>query len=335
MASRRCIVAIARCHVLTAVMLAIAVTLSLPSSSQAQDYPTRPVKVIMPYEVGGIPDAVGRLIAAKLSAELGQPFIVENRTGAGGNIGVGIVVNSAADGYTLLLGATGTLTIGPSLYKQPPFKLADLAPVSLIGAFSYAMLSDPALNNKSLAEIVAMAKESPDKLKIASSGFGSESHLLIELFKLVSGAPLNHVPYKGFGLGVTDVIANRVDLVVASIPAAAPYVAGQKLHALAVTSHKRDDMLVGVPTFSELGYREMQMTSWIGLLAPAATPQPVLKKLAAAMDKIFQSPEVAQRMEQFGSSPMTRGPEAFADQLQADTKYWGAIIGRANIAQIE
>lgn len=325
-------IAFSKAHVLTAVLLAGAIVSSTPAPSNAQEYPTRPVKIIIPYAPGGVPDSAGRLIAEKLAEYFGHPFFVENRTGAGGIIGVSAVVNSESDGHTLLLGASGTLTIGPTLSKNSTFKPSDLAPISLIGAFDFVMLSAPSLRGKSVGDIVDLAKKNPGKLNFASSGFGSEHHLLIELFKLTTGASLTHVPYRGFSSAVTDVVGNRVELLFASIPVAEPFVSGQKVGGLAVTGSKRNKELADLPTFSELGYPDMRMASWVGLLAPATTPQPALQKLAAAMESILQSEEVSVRL---GLSRMAPGPEAFARQMQTDTEYWRDIIARTNIQPIE
>lgn len=327
----RAVIATAHRHALTAALLAVAFVCSAPTLSNAQAYPTRPVTIIIPYVPGGAPDAAGRVLAEMLAETLGKPFVADNRPGAGGNIGATAVTTSEPDGYTLLLGATGTLTIGPSIYKNLPFKLTDLTPISLICEANMVMLSAPSMRGKSISEIVDLAKKNPAKANFASSGFGSESHLLIELLKLTTGAPFTHVPYKGFTAGVNDVLSDRVEFMFGSVMAGAPHVNNQKLGALAVAGSKRDGMLADVPTFVELGYPEMQLTSWFGLLAPAKTPQPVLQKLVAAMEKVVRSEEFAARIAKLGLFPMVPGPSAFADRMQADTKSWRDTIVRANI----
>jgi len=311
-----------------------AILSAFPTQSIADDYPTRAVKVIVPYAPGGIPDVAGRVVAEKLSEHFKQPFIVENQPGAGGTIGTNIVAKADPDGYTLLLGATGTLTIGPSLYKSLPFKESDLAPITLIGAFDYVFVTSPSLKDKTLADIIKMAKENPGKLNIASSGLGSEHHLLIERLKSLSGAPLTHVPYKGFGLGVTDVMADRVELIVGSASAAKPFIEGGKLGApLAVTGSKRSELLPNVPTFTELGFPGMEMTTWVGLLAPASTPAPVMERLTAAMDEITHQADFKTKIP--GMISMDAGPSAFAAKIESDTKYWGEIITTSKIPQIQ
>jgi tripartite-type tricarboxylate transporter receptor subunit TctC len=324
----------AHCCALALALAATAIGL-VPAASNAQAYPTRPVKVIIPYATGGIPDAAGRSVAERLAEHFGSPFFVENRAGAGGSMGVDSATAARPDGYTLLLGASGTLTISPTLDKSPSSNLNELVPLSLIGAFDFVMLSAPSLKDKSIKEIVQLAKANPDKLSVGSSGFGSEHHLLIELFKLTAGAPLTHVPYRGFGQGVLDVMGDRVELIFGSVPAAAAFVEGQKLGALAVTGSKRNDRLPNVPTFAELGYPEMEMTSWIGLLAPARTPQAALQRLTAAMETILRSDEFGARITKLGLIPMTPGPEAFARRLKADTDYWRNIITRAKIEKAD
>jgi tripartite-type tricarboxylate transporter receptor subunit TctC len=322
-----------RC-VFAGALLAAVIALA-PDIANAQAYPTRPVKVIIPYATGGVPDAAGRVVAERLADHFSSPFIVENRAGAGGSMGVDSAVAARPDGYTLLLGASGTLTISPTLDKSPSSNLAELVPLSLIGSFDFVMLSAPALKGKSIKDIVSLAKANPEKMSVGSSGFGSEHHLLIELFKLTAGAPLTHVPYKGFGQGVIDVMGDRVELIFGSVPAAATFVEGQKLNALAVTGGKRNERLPDVPTFAELGYPEMEMTSWIGLLAPARTPQPALQKLATAMESILRSEAFAARIAKLGLNPMTPGPDAFTKRMAADTKYWHAIITRAKIEKTD
>ncbi|ARP98230.1 Bug family tripartite tricarboxylate transporter substrate binding protein [Pseudorhodoplanes sinuspersici] len=302
---------------------------------QAQDYPTRPVKIIVQYPPGGAPDASGRLMAEKLSEHFGQPFFVENRSGVGGNLGTELVIKSEPDGYTLLLAASGSMAISPALYKNLKFKISDLAPISLVGSFDFVMMSAPSLKGNSIQEIVDSAKKNPGKISIASSGFGSEHHLLGELFKLATGAPLTHVPYKGFGPGVTDVMANHVELMFGSVPAAAPLIKGDKLVAVAVTGGERSGQIPDVPTFTELGFPSIRMTSWVGLLAPAGTPQPTLQKLTAAVEKILESKEVQQRIIKLGLSPMAVGPKVFADQIKSDTAFWDDVVGRAKIQQVD
>lgn len=319
--------------VLLGALVAATVMTAKPAPLSAEDYPTRAVKIIVPYAPGGIPDLAGRQVADELSKYFGKPFIVENQAGAGGTIGTAAVGKSEPDGYTLLLGATGTLTISPTLYKTLPFDPHTLAPISLIGAFDYVMVTSPGYKDKSLSEIVDLAKENPAKFNIASSGLGSEHHLLIERFKLLAGAPLTHVPYKGFGLGVTDVMADRVELIIGSVSAAKPFIDGGKLGAaLAVTGSKRSELLPNTPTFAELGYPDMEMTTWVGLLAQANTPEPIQQKLAAAMEKITQSQEFIRKIP--GMISMQPGQKAFAEKLQADTTYWHAIIKEAKIPQI-
>lgn len=321
-----------RC-ILAGAMLSGALTVA--PVSNAQDYPTRPVKILIPYAAGGMPDTIGRLVAEELSQRLGKPFIVENRPGASGYIGVNTVINAQPDGYTLLLGATGTLSIGPSVYSQVPFKSSDLAPISLICDADYVLLSQPALKGKTLAEIIALAQKNPGQFKVASSGFGSESHLLIELIKLAAGMPLTHVPYKGFSFGVTDVMGDRVELIVASIAASAQLVNEGKIGAVAVTGMKRSPQLPDAPTFGEAGYPGVRMTSWLGLLTSAQTPEPIVRKLSETMEQIVHSSEFGARLAKHGLNPMAPGAAAFAEQLRNDTAQYADIVARANIPKMK
>lgn len=301
----------------------------------AQQYPTRPVKILVQFPPGGVPDTTGRLLAEKFSQAFAQPFVVENRPGAGGNIATEMVAKSDPDGHTLLVAASASLAINSNLYRRLPFEISDLSPLSLVGSFDFVMLAAPNFGPNSVREVVELAKSQPGKLNVASSGFGSEHHLSGELFNLLAGVRTTHVPYKGFGPAATDAMAGHVELMFGSIPAALPLIRGGKLKALALTGAVRNPDLPDVPTFAEVGYPGLRVTSWTGLLAPARTPQPILDKLTAEMVKIIQSPEVSQRIAKIGLGPMSPGPKAFAEKLRADTEFWGLIIKQSNVKLVD
>jgi tripartite-type tricarboxylate transporter receptor subunit TctC len=308
-------------------------TLALPAA--AQDYPTRPVKILVQFPPGGVPDTTGRLLADKLSQAFGKPFVVENRPGAGGNIATELVAKSDPDGHTLLVAASASLAINSNLYKRLPFEMSDLAPISLVGSFDFVMLAAPAFAPRSVRELVELAKGQPGKINVASSGFGSEHHLSGELFNLLTGTRLTHVPYKGFGPATVDVIANQVELMFGSIPAALPLIRGGKLRALAVTGAARSADLPDVPTFAELGYPDLRVTSWTGLLAPARTPPAVLERIVTETVRTIQSPETAERIAKLGLRPMPAGPKAFAEQLTADTAFWARVIKQSGTKMVD
>lgn len=301
----------------------------------AQEYPTRPVKLLVQYPPGGVPDATGRLLAEKLSLPFAQPFIVENRPGAGGNIATEMVAKSDPDGHTLLVAASASLTINPNLYKRLPFEMSDLSPISLVGSFDFVMLAAPAFAPKSVREVVELAKTRPGKFNLASSGFGSEHHLSGELFQLLTGVRLTHVPYKGFGPAAIDVMANHVELMFGSVPAALPLIRDGKLKALAVTGVARSPDLPDIPTFAEVGYPDLKVTSWTGLLAAARTPQPIINKLVAETVNIIRSPETSQRIAKMGLGPMAAGSKAFAEQISADTNFWSRVIKQSGTVLVD
>lgn len=301
----------------------------------AQDYPVRPVKLLVQFPPGGAPDAVARILSEKLTQALGKPFFVENRPGAGGNTATEMMAKSDPDGHTLLIAASASLTINPNLYVRLPFELRDLAPITLVGSFDFVMLASPGFSPNSVREVIDLSKANPRKFNIASSGFGSEHHLSGELFNLLTGVRLTHVPYKGFGPATIDVMANHIELMFGSIPAALPFIRGGKLKALAVTGTDRHADLPDVPTFAEIGFPDLKVTSWVGLLAPARTPQFVLDKLNAETVKIVQSQEVSQRLANMGLGLIPTGPKAFAERMNSDMRFWAGVIKQSGIEKVE
>jgi tripartite-type tricarboxylate transporter receptor subunit TctC len=314
---------------------AITVVFAFIQCTFAHEYPTRPVKIVVQFPPGGVPDASARLVAEKLAERFAKPFIVENRTGAGGNIATEFVAKSEPDGHTLLLAASASLVISPNLYRSLPFKLSELTPISLIGSFDFVMLASPSFSASSVHDVVSLATKEPGKINIASSGFGSEHHLVGELFQQSTSVRLTHVPYKGFGPGATDVVAGHVQLMFGSIPAALEVVRSNKVKALAVTGKARSAALPDVPTFTEMGFQDVNMTSWVGLLAPVGTPQPVIDKLVKAINELVQSPDGRTRIEKLGLGAMPSGPDALSDQITSGTRFWADVIRKAGVTQID
>ena len=296
------------------------------------DYPNHAVKIIVPFAPGGSTDVVARILADKLQAELKQPFVVENRAGAGGNIGADVVAKSNPDGYTLLMGTTGVLAINNYLYKEMPFDpQRDFAPVSYTSLITNILVVNANVPAKTVGELVALAKAKPGELTFASSGAGSSTHLSAELFKSMTGTNILHVPYKGSSQAITDVMAGQVTMLIDNAPSSLPFVLQGKLRALGVTSLKRMPALPDVPTIDESGVKGYESLSWSGIVAPAATPKPVIAKLNAAIERVLAMPDVKKKFADLGVDPVGGPPEAFARHIRAESEKWGRVVKSANI----
>lgn len=305
--------------------------IALAFPAWAQDaYPSRPVRFILPFPPGGPTDILGRLIAERLTAQLGQPVVTENRGGAGGNVGAEAAARSAPDGYTIVLVAP-SLAISPTLYAKLNYDpVKDLAPITLVATVPNVVvtqISHPA----NLRDFIAAAKAKPGGMNFGSGGSGTSNHLAGELFNILTGAKLTHVPYKGVNLAMQDVIAGRIDLVVIGVPAAAPHVRSGKLRALAVIAPQRLPALPEVPTVAEAGLPGFEVTTWYGVLAPAGTPRPIIVRLNAELVKVMHSPEMKQRLAGIGTDPVTSSPEEFAAYIQAEIGKWGDVIRKAGL----
>ena len=309
----------------------LALLVALCASAQAQEpYPSRPVRFILPFPPGGPTDILGRLIAERLGAQLGQPVVTENRGGAGGNVGAEAAAKSAPDGYTIVLVAP-SLAISPTLYAKLNYDpVKDLAPVSLVATVPNVVVTQVA-HPATLREFIAKAKAKPGEMNFGSGGSGTSNHLAGELFNILTGAKLTHVPYKGVNLAMQDVIAGRIDFVVIGVPAAAPHVRSGKLRALAVIAPQRLPALPEVPTVAEAGLPGFEVTTWYGILAPAGTPRPIITRLNAEIVKAMHSPEMKERLAGIGTDPVTSSPEEFAAFIQAEIAKWGDVIRKANL----
>ena len=298
----------------------------------ADEYPNRPVKIVVPFAPGGSTDVVARILADKLGAELKQTFIVDNRAGASGNIGADAVAKAQADGYTLLMGTTGVLSINAHLYKDMPFDPAkDLAPVAYTSLITNILVVNPGVPARNVAELIALAKGKPGSLTFASSGAGSSTHLSGELFKSLAGVDILHVPYRGSSQALIDLIAGQVTMLFDNAPSSLPFVEQGKLRALAVTSTRRLPNLPDVPTLDETGVRGYESLSWSGLVAPAATPRPVIDRLNAAVGRVLKMEDVKQRFATMGVEAVGGTPEQFAAHIRAESEKWGKLIKAANI----
>ncbi|MEJ8854455.1 tripartite tricarboxylate transporter substrate binding protein [Variovorax robiniae] len=308
---------------------AVATTLLASSGlAFAQDaYPSKPIKIIVGFAPGGSADISARLMAEKLGTELKQPIIVENRAGAGGNIGAEAVARAPADGYTLLMASTAQIVINPALYPKMSFNpVKDLAPVSLVQNEANLMVATPGIGVKNLAEFITYAKTHPDKVTFASPGNGSPAHLAGELMNQMAGLKMVHVPYKGTAPAITDLLAGNVTVAIDNMPAYMPHVKAGKLNALAVASERRTAAAPDIPTVSEAGLPGYVVTAWKGLMAPAGTPRPVIDKLHAAVVKVLAMPDVQKRMIDLGAEPAGTTPEQFGQFIQAETRKWSALV---------
>ncbi|HEU5178275.1 MAG TPA: tripartite tricarboxylate transporter substrate binding protein [Burkholderiales bacterium] len=297
----------------------------------AQDsWPSRPLRMILPFPPGGGTDILGRLIAERLAAGLGQPVVTENRGGAGGNVGAEAAARSAPDGYTIVLVAP-SLAISPTLYSKLNYDpVKDLAPVSLVATVPNVMVTQPSLPGD-LKAFIAAVKARPGALNFGSGGAGTSNHLAGELFNLVAGTKLVHIPYKGVNLAMQDVLSGNVHLVFIGIPAAAPHIKAGKLRALALVAAQRSAALPEVPTVAEAGLPDFEVTTWYGILAPAGTPRGIINRLNAELVKVMHAPELKEKLAATGTEPLTSTPDEFAAYIRKEIAKWGDVIRKAGV----
>jgi tripartite-type tricarboxylate transporter receptor subunit TctC len=292
----------------------------------AQGFPAKPVRVVVPFPPGGGADALARLLGPKLADLWRQQVIVENKPGASGHIGADFVAQSPADGYTLLMSSTASLT---------EKNVDRFAPVSLVSAAAYVVTANPRVAAANIGELIALARANPAKLTFGSSGVGAASHLSAELFKSMAQVDMLHVPYKGTGQALTDLLAGQVDLLFAPAQTVLPYVKAGKLKALAVTGAKRAETLPGVPTVAESGLPGYQAVGWFGLLAPAATPRSIVTQLSADVNSVLAQAEMRAKMMALGADPGGNTPEEFARFIREDQAKWAKLMGEAGIRAAE
>jgi tripartite-type tricarboxylate transporter receptor subunit TctC len=297
----------------------------------AQSYPTRPVRVIVPYSPGGPTDVCARFIAQKLSDQLGKQFYVENVAGAGGNIGTGQAARTVADGYSILI-TVNSYVINPNLYDKVPYNvLRDFEAVTLAALFPSGMYVHPSVPANSVQELVALIKANPNKYSFASPGFGTPSHLLGEQFRVAAGLDLVHVPYGGSGPVITSVVAGNTPIGFAALSAGVPQILDGKLRALAVMSRRRSQALPDLPTIAEAGYPELDGDAWVGVLVPAGTPQDIIALLHQEIVKILERPDMKERLATLGLEPVGNSPEEFTAQMKIEMEKWAKVIRAARI----
>ncbi len=322
-------------HMICRITLALALLLSLGAAPQAQDYPNRPVKIVVPYPAGGSNDVIARILAQRLSEDTKQQFIVENRPGANGNVGAAAVATGDADGYSLLLTAPGALTINQTLYSKLSFDPAkDFAPVALIASVPIVLMVHPDVKAANVKDLITLAQAQPGKLNFGSSGIGSTNHLAGELLKRMGKVDIVHVAYKGAAPAMNDLIGGHIPIMFDNMPAALPQVSGNKVRAIAVAGGKRAAAMPNVPTVAESGLPGFEASAWFGLVAPAKTPPAVLTKLTDAVNKALASPDVVKRFNELGAEPGTSSGAAYGAFLQAETQKWADVI-RASGAKAE
>jgi len=306
--------------------IALCSGLALAAAAAAQGYPSHPVRIVIPLSPGGTTDVPGRMIAQKLSETLGQQFFVENRAGAGGTIGSDFVAKAKPDGYTLLLTAT-PFVITPHVYKKLPYNaLADFVPVIRIASGPYVLVVHPSLGVSSVKELIALAKRQPGKIDFASSGNGSAQHLVTALFAHMADIQLNHVPYKGSGPAQQDLISGIVKMSFVGTPIAIPHMKAGRLKALGVSTATRSQEMPEVPTIAEAGVPGYEARVWIGMVAPAGTPQEIIGKLNAEIAKLVHTEEVKKLLAPTGMEPDPDTPEQFGAYLKADYDKWGKVV---------
>jgi tripartite-type tricarboxylate transporter receptor subunit TctC len=308
-----------------------AAALAGPWAAQAQGYPDHPIRFVVPYPPGGGTDVIARIVQGKLQAALGQNIVIDNKGGAGGSVGTDIVAKAAPDGYSVLF-TLNSHTVNPAIYAKLPFDtLKDFEPVGTVASLPQILVAHPQFPANNVAELIALAKAKPGTLAYASVGVGSPGHLAGELFKLRTGTQMTHVPYRGGGPAVTDVMGGQVPLLWVSIPAAAQHVKSGKLKGLGVSTQKRSAAFPDVPTLQEAGVPDFEVDSWYAMFVPAKTPKPVIDKLNRALNTALQDPEIREKLLAQGSEAVGGTPEALGKTVDAELVKWAKLAKDASI----
>jgi tripartite-type tricarboxylate transporter receptor subunit TctC len=311
---------------------AAALAFVLPAARAQGDFPTKPVRVVVTFPPGGSADAVVRMVVPRLTEKLGQQVVVDNRPGAGGNIGLSVVAKAAPDGHTLGVGAAGALAANASLYAQMPFDVAkDFRPVSMLAAIPFVIVGHPSVGAKAQRELMALAKAQPGRLSIAHGGNGTAMHLTSQLFQQMADVKLTEVPYKGSGPAALDVLAGQVPLGVVDLPAALAHIRAGKLVAFAVTSPQRLPQLPDVPTVAEAGLPGYDSTGWFGVVAPAGTPEAIVERLNAEITAALNDPAIVAAMRAQGVEPAPSTTAEFGAYIRSETAKWAGVVRKANI----
>jgi tripartite-type tricarboxylate transporter receptor subunit TctC len=307
-------------------------SLLLCAAALAQDYPTKPIRFIVPFPPGGGNDTVARAIAQQMTPALGQPVVIDNRPGAGGSVGAEIVAKAPADGYTLFLAGVGSHAANPNLHARLPYDpIRDFAPITLVASAPSVLVINPAIPARTLAEFTAYARANPGKLNYASNGNGSAAQLAATMYESMAGVRMVHVPYKGIAQALTDLLSGEVQLMFGTIVALVPHVQAGKLRALAVTNRKRSALLPDVPTLAESGLPDYQSGSWYGVLVPAGTPRPIIDRLHGIIVKALQQPEVGQRLAAEGAEVIGSTPEEFGAHIKTELARVAEVVRAAGI----
>ena len=305
---------------------------ALAGTAWAQPYPSRPIRVIVPFVPGGNVDITARTVAPALGDALGQPVVVENRPGAAGMVGAQAMMSSPADGYTLMMGSNSSLAVAPNLYPSWPYDpVKGIAPISNLAITPFVLVVKLGLPAQSLAEFVKLAKEKPGQLSMASGGNGSSNHLVGELFQMMTGLKLSHVPYKGTGAALVDLAGGQVDLLFDQASSTVPNVRGGKIRALAVASSSRQSALPDTPTFAEAGLRDFEIDNFTGLVGPAGMPADAVARVHAAAVKALATPQVRERFASLGVQPVGDTPEQFGALIREDLARWSRVIKSAGV----
>ncbi|HSN41737.1 MAG TPA: tripartite tricarboxylate transporter substrate binding protein [Burkholderiales bacterium] len=298
----------------------------------AAAYPAKPIRLIVPFPPGGGNDVIARVVGKQLSERWNQQIVIDNRGGANGMLGLSLLAQAAPDGYTLAVGAAGPLAVNPSLYSKMPYdSLKSFAPVTNMVNFPLLLVTHPSLPAKSVKELIALAKAQPGRLNFASPGSGNSGHLAGELFNSMAGVKIVHVPYKGAGPAIADLLGGQVQMMYSSIPSVLPHVQAGRLNALAIGSAKRLSTLPNIPTIAESGVPKYEAYSWVGMVAPAGTPGEIVAKLNREIIDILKVKQVADNLNQQGAVPDYQSPEAFRAYIKAEIAKWGAVVRAANI----
>lgn len=320
-----------RRELISAAALAI-VSVALPAHAQ-ESFPQKPVRIVVPQTPGGASDALARIMAQKLSEKWGHSVVVENRAGAGGNVGMEVVAQSAADGHTLLMSYAGSHAINPALYKKLPFDpVKDFAPVATLATLPFVLVARPDAPFKSVSELMEQGRKNP--LTFGSAGNGSVNHLLGVMFNMSTGTQLTHVPYKGAAPAMQDLMGGQINMVFTSLPSVAGFLRNGQLRGIAVTSAQRSGTFPQIPTLAESGLKNFDVSPWFGLFAPGATPAAVVRKINADVNEMLRQKEVMEKFSAQGAEPLARQPAEFAAMLKADLATWAEVV-KTSGAQID
>ena len=314
-------------------LLAALVVLVPAVAAQAADWPDKPVRMVVPFGAGATADIMARIVADKLAAAIGQPVVVENRTGAGGNVGAALVARSDPDGYTLLLSGSPTHSVGPHLFKKLNYEpMKDVPPVAMIAAGTNLLVVKPSLPVKTVKDLVALARSKPEQLTYSSAGIGTSGHLAAELLQKASGVVMRHVPFRSGAEAVTAVMSGEVDFMFFTLPALMQQVEAGKLRAIAVTSLTRSRLLPNIPTVAEEGYPGFEALAWYAVFAPRGTPAAITARVGGEIKKILAMPDIEEKMLKLGVEPDYMNAEELTRYIEADSKKWGELIKQAGIA---